>query len=154
MITYNFEGLKVVVVDDDPAILTLIGRCLLLKQASATLCRTALEGLRAVQSVRPDLILLDIAMPERDGFGFLQDLRQLSPLPESQTPVLVVTGVGDLDLETALRSTGIGYLSKPFTPGALFSSIAQTLGEGERCDAQPSKLFGTVPPFARVGRTR
>jgi CheY-like chemotaxis protein len=139
MITHNFEGLKVVVVDDDPGILTLIGRCLLLKGASPTLCETALEGIRAVRDVRPDLILLDIVMPVRDGFRFLQDLKELRPSRATPIPVLVVTGVRDPDVEAALRARGIGYLAKPFTLGQLFNSIAQRMSEAARLSSHLSE---------------
>ena len=132
MVSSNFEQLKVLVVDDDPMLLNLIGRCLMINGAAPTLCENAYDGIREAENVRPDVILVDLVMPGRDGFAFLHDLRELGPGCGGDTPVVVITGAGDPEVEAAVREAGAGYLSKPFTPVALFNSIAQTLRESAR----------------------
>jgi CheY-like chemotaxis protein len=120
--------LKVVVVDDDPQVRDVISRCLIRFGASVTQSEDAFEGVSAVKSVRPDLAIVDLNMPSRDGFDFLDDIKMLGPEHGGNVPVIVMTGVHDPDLETATREAGFAYhLIKPFAPVQLFRSITQTL---------------------------
>jgi CheY-like chemotaxis protein len=129
MVSGGLARLKVVVVDDDPQIRDVLGRCLTLFGASVTLCGGAFEGIREVEDARPDVILVDLVMPHRDGFDLLRDIKKLGPARGGDTPVIVVTGLRNPEVEATIREAGFGYLSKPFTPGALFNSIAKTLDE-------------------------
>lgn len=80
-----------------------------------------------IQESRPDLILLDILLPDLDGYTFVQSLRQ-DPLT-SDTPVIAVTALARAeDRETILLSGFTDYLSKPFMLEDLEALIHRYLG--------------------------
>ncbi len=120
--------IKAVIVDDDPEVREVVGRCLLRFGASVTLCQDAFEAVSAVNCVRPDIVIVDLNMPARDGFDLLRDIRFLGKDNGGNVPVIVVTGVRDPDLGAMTRKAGFAYhLSKPFSPIELLISITQTL---------------------------
>ncbi len=85
------------------------------------------EVFDAVERFAPDLILLDLAMPNMDGFEVMQRLKELLP-PESAPPILVVSG--DATRETkrkALASGATDILSKPFDPSEMLMRIRNLL---------------------------
>jgi CheY-like chemotaxis protein len=73
------------------------------------------ECLAIVNSVRPDLILLDVSMPDLDGY---QTCRMLKANPETEfIPVIFLTAkIQGHEAETGMKSGALGYLSKPFDP--------------------------------------
>ncbi len=75
MLSGSLAPLKVVVVDDDPMIRMVVGRCLTHFGATATLCENAVSGIQAVQQIRPQVVLSDLIMPERDGFYLLPQIK-------------------------------------------------------------------------------
>lgn len=85
---------------------------------------TGKEGLAAVREHRPDLVLLDIALPDLDGFAVLEGIRQLRP----DLPILMMTA--DATSETArqaLRLGARGQLDKPFDPALLQAAVSEAL---------------------------
>jgi CheY-like chemotaxis protein len=137
--------LSVLVVDDEAEIRELIAQFLSLIGASATLADNARAAIKEVQGVRPDIILLDLIMPGQDGFDFLNELYQLGTNGGGDTPVVVVTGQRDPDVEAQIRAAGFGYLSKPFTPLALYESIAEALDQ----PVPINRRLPTLPILAR-----
>ena len=141
----NRPELSVLVVDDEAEIRELIAQFLSLIGASATLADNARAAIKEVQGVRPDIILLDLIMPGQDGFDFLNELYQLGTNGGGDTPVVVVTGQRDPDVEAQIRAAGFGYLSKPFTPLALYESIAEALDQ----PVPINRRLPTLPILAR-----
>ncbi|MBV8815513.1 MAG: response regulator [Verrucomicrobia bacterium] len=141
----NRPELSVLVVDDEAEIRELIAQFLSLIGASATLADNARAAIKEVQGVRPDIILLDLIMPGQDGFDFLNELYQLGTNGGGDTPVVVVTGQRDPDVEAQIRAAGFGYLSKPFTPLALYESIAEALDQ----PVPINRRLPTLPMLAR-----
>jgi signal transduction histidine kinase/DNA-binding response OmpR family regulator len=90
--------------------------------------RFATNGREAVESVkqsRPDLILMDLRMPEMDGRTALHEIHKL---PGAELlPIIAVTASSMLDGEQVLRGVFAGYLRKPFTRQLLFQEMAQFL---------------------------
>jgi len=145
MITGRSE-LNVLVVDDEPQIRELVAQCLAIIGASVTVADSARAAIKEVERVRPDIILLDLIMPGRDGFDFLNDLHELGPSRGADTPVVVVTGQRNSDVEAQIRAAGFGYLAKPFTPLALFDSIAESLDQPVPADRRlPALAILTQP---------
>jgi len=89
-------------------------------------CGSGAEGLRSVGEFAPDLILLDVMMPEMDGFGVLRALRAR---PEfSALPVVFVTAKAQEDDEY-LRAGALGVIPKPFEPADLIEQVRAYAGE-------------------------
>src|SRR3972149_7388296 len=90
----------------------------------------AADGVRALQQVRdplPDLVILDVMMPELDGFETLQDLREFSSVP-----VIMLTARGEEDDRgRGLELGGGGYVTKPFSPRELVSRVKAVLRRTE-----------------------
>lgn len=112
----------VLVVDDTPDNLTLIGQLL----RSEYHLRVANSGQRALKVAdsepRPDLILLDVMMPEMDGYQVLQRLREQANT--RNIPVIFVTAMNaDQDEELGLSLGAVDYVSKPIKPGLLLARV-------------------------------
>jgi two-component system, cell cycle response regulator CtrA len=125
MLPGSLGSLKIVVVDDDPMIRTVVGRCLIQLGASVTLCEDAAGGMRAIEEVRPHAVLLDLIMPQQDGFYLLRRIRTFEGIHNWRAGIVVITGLRDSELEQELKQCGVTYLPKPFTPRDLFNAVRQ-----------------------------
>lgn len=113
----------ILVVDDNPEnIDVLVG---ILKGPYKIKAATSGEkALKAIHKTPPDLILLDIVMPEMDGFQVLQNLKQDSATKE--IPVVFVTGMNEPgEQERGLKMGAAGYLSKPVNPDDVLQLVHQ-----------------------------
>jgi two-component system KDP operon response regulator KdpE len=103
---------------------------------------TAADGLRAWEDRRPDLILLDLGLPDRDGLSVIRQVRR-----EASTPILVLSARGDeRDRVTALEQGADDYLTKPFGLAELRARIAALLrrAAGPLADAGGLLSVGSV----------
>lgn len=90
------------------------------------LARSGLEGIAAFQREHPDCVVLDVRMPDLDGFEVCRRLRALPGGDE--TPIVFVTALRDLDtFEAALRSGGDDFLTKPVRPTELALRVQAAL---------------------------
>lgn len=134
---------RILIVDDDRHVPRLI-RTALERTGYETLVAT--DGMRALETIsrdRPDLVLLDIAMPNMDGF---ETLRRLKSAPSTcAIRVLIVTARdGDDDLTRAWQAGADGYLTKPFSPNDLASMVRTVLREAPAGEA-PAELWPRRP---------
>jgi CheY-like chemotaxis protein len=84
------------------------------------------EAVRSAHEEKPDLIILDLHMPELDGFAVIQQLRGESGFAE--TPIVALTASAmQGDRERALLVGFTGYITKPIGPGALRSEVGRLL---------------------------
>lgn len=117
------ERKRVLIVDDEPAIRDSL--CLLLKSSfDVESSADGKQALDQIDSFNPDLVLLDVMMPELDGIETLRRMRDAG----SEVPVLMLTAVSTV--KTAVQAMKFGatdYLSKPFDVTELTSLIIQTL---------------------------
>jgi DNA-binding response OmpR family regulator len=117
---------KILVVDDDETLANLLVNLLNVNGYQASKSFKGREALRMISEDQPDLVLLDILMPELNGFDVLTKLRQ-DPKTKD-IPVVIVTALSDelYVLEGWVRDTD-GYLSKPFRPDDLLETIKVVL---------------------------
>ena len=113
----------VLVVEDDPPILRFLRIALTnhgFRYAEAT---TGQEALVRLGELRPDVVILDLGLPDRDGIGVLRELRSFSKVP------VVVLSARDRELDKvlALDSGADDYLSKPFGVGELIARLKVAL---------------------------
>jgi DNA-binding response OmpR family regulator len=85
------------------------------------------EGLRRLEATRPDLLLLDVMLPGRDGFALCREIRRRNRLP-----IIMLTARGDItDRVAGLELGADDYLSKPFDPRELVARIHTVLRRSE-----------------------
>jgi len=117
---------KILVVDDNAQNRALAQATLEDEGYNVILAETGEDGVRAVQSERPDCVLLDVRMPGTDGFAVCTRIRAL---PEgSDTPVVFLTALRDVDtFDRALRAGGDDFLTKPVRPTELVLRVQAAL---------------------------
>jgi signal transduction histidine kinase/CheY-like chemotaxis protein len=103
------EGATVLVIDDDPNTLDLLGRTLGASGFRAVSARTGEEGLELARSLKPDAITLDVIMPGMDGWAVLRELKK--DRETRDIPVIMLTMTDDRDMGYALGATE--FLTKP-----------------------------------------
>ncbi|MEI6874221.1 MAG: response regulator [Spirochaetota bacterium] len=125
---------RVLVIDDEPQIQRLLRIALESKGFEVFLAASATEGLQSIQSVRPDIIILDLGLPDRDGRSVLAELRTWSTIP------VIVVSVRDLesDIVGLLDSGADDYVTKPFNVEELFARMNAALRR-IRPDARETK---------------
>jgi CheY-like chemotaxis protein len=128
MVSRSSEPPRIVVVDDDPQIRDLIGRCLIEFGASVTPCEDAFAAVEVIKKVQPDVVLADLVMPGQYGLDLLYQIRSWGAEHGGDVPAVIITGLHDAELESEIRKGGFGYLAKPFTPIKLLNTIIQALG--------------------------
>jgi DNA-binding NtrC family response regulator len=102
---------RVLVVDDEPPVGALLSDMLAHLGYTAQVARTGADALRLLADFRPDVVLLDLALPEMPGEVVLDRLRTIDP----GLPVIMVTGNANPDLaRRTLRSGAFDYVTKPF----------------------------------------
>ncbi len=121
---------KILVVDDDTHATTLLEKVLALKGHQATSVNDSSETIRVANSTTPDLILLDLMMPEPNGFEVCKMLRADPNF--AKTPIVIITALDDnASKETAFSAGADDYLTKPFRMDDLADTIETLLGVAE-----------------------
>ncbi|GAB5558415.1 MAG: hypothetical protein SynsKO_00620 [Synoicihabitans sp.] len=115
----------ILVADDVPLNLELIAGHFENTSHRLVFARNGKEALKQAKRHHPDLILLDIRMPEMDGRTTLAHIREQEVIKD--TPIISVTASSMMAEELELRKVFDGYLRKPFTREALFKQVAQHL---------------------------
>jgi DNA-binding response OmpR family regulator len=115
-------GARIVVVDDDPAVVRAVTAVLEAEGYRVEGARDQAEALRAVLQDPPALVVLDVNMPGLDGWELCDILRRQSHTRD--VPVLFLTGRADLrDQITAMQVGGSDYVTKPFRPDELRAKV-------------------------------
>ena len=116
----------ILVVDDDAANLRMASHILTAEGMRVSCLKSGEDALRFLQENRPDLILLDIHMPEMDGLTFVKAVRAKDEYKD--LPILMITTeAAKEDILTALRSGVNNYVVKPFTPETLQEKVFKLL---------------------------
>ncbi|NYI42688.1 response regulator transcription factor [Demequina lutea] len=123
---------RILVVDDEDNLRTMLVAALKFEGYDVTAAPNGREGLRSVKESKPDLIVLDVMMPELDGFGMLRRLRETG----DRTPVVFLTAK-DTSAD-AVEGLGLGaddYLAKPFSLEELVARVEAVM---RRVDSSPT----------------
>jgi DNA-binding response OmpR family regulator len=120
------RGLRVLIADDEPAIRDVLALLLETEGFETQAVANGREACIAARAVRPDLLLLDVMMPEQDG---LSALRELKADPATNgIPVLMISALStSRDLLAAEEAGAAGYLAKPFRSDDLLDRIHAVL---------------------------
>jgi putative two-component system response regulator len=122
------NGKRVILAVDDMAVSLTTIRTILQQEYDVRLAKSATLALEMLKSIKADLILLDIEMPEISGLEFVGLLKKSPEL--KNIPVIFVTShANPLFIDQAMAFEAEGYIVKPFIPEALIKRIKSVLGE-------------------------
>jgi len=125
----SLEGLKVLVVDDEPDARSLIKRVLEECRAVVFMAGSADEALLAVERERPHVLLSDIGMPQTDGYELLRQVRALGSERGGKVPAIALTAFARSEDRTrALLAGYLVHVSKPVEPRELIATVASVGG--------------------------
>lgn len=134
----GYVGSLLILIVDDDASLRLLAHTVLVRAGHRVLeASNGIDGLRMAADQHPDLMMLDLNMPEVDGFEVLRRLR--SAEKEHRLPVLVLTSFGDE--ESARSSFELGatdFLAKPFTPPQLDARVRSCFAHAGKSKDMPA----------------
>jgi CheY-like chemotaxis protein len=137
---------RVLVADDEPRIRLALRACLESRGYEVDEAADGLEALDVIIRRAPDVMVLDLAMPNLDG---MRALRELEPLHGQLKPrVVVLTAWGSMP--AALRAIGLGassFIEKPLVPSALVRAVERALAEarGDHAGGEGAGAEGGVP---------
>jgi DNA-binding response OmpR family regulator len=138
-----FKNRRILVVDDEERIVRFIRLNL---EHDGFIVMDAFKGVQAIEKIRtglPDLVLLDVMMPDLDGFEVLKMIREISSLP-----VIMLTAKGEEDDRVhGLELGADDYITKPFSPRELVSRVKAVL---RRTEATTGGLHGLIEVDERL----
>ena len=118
----------ILTVEDEPDLVDMIRTLLLRDGHEVSAARTGWEALDQITLHRPDLILLDLMLPDLDGFGFCEILRR-DP-KTARIPIVIVSAWASPDSQQLGRELGVSdYLTKPFSPRELRERVNRALAQ-------------------------
>lgn len=128
----DLAGLRVLVVDDEPdareLVRQLLGEC----RAEVSTASSAAQALEMLPHLRPDVLLSDIGMPERDGYQLIRDVRRLPAADGGRTPAIALTAFARSEDRTRAMLAGYQvHVSKPIEPHELIATVASLAGRME-----------------------
>jgi DNA-binding response OmpR family regulator len=130
-------------VDDDPEVLDTVGRVLRHERYEVALINSPIVALQRLERETPDLLILDIMMPEMDGVTVCRQLRQNSRF--IALPILFLTAKGSTDdVVNGLDAGGDDYVVKPFELAELRARIAALVRRGARDRSTSLIQFGDL----------
>ena len=131
------DAKRILVVDDEPRMIGFIRMNLELEGYQVLEAHTGLEALEIIRTQLPDLVLLDVMMPELDGFETLRMLREFS-----NVPVIMLTAKGEEDDKVyGLELGADDYVTKPFGSRELSSRVRAVLRRAEMPTTSPDQAI-------------
>ena len=133
---------KILVIDDDPNICELLKIYLSKEEYEVMTAKNGQEGISMFKLYKPDLVLLDIMMPDKDGLAVCREIREIS-----SRPVIMVTAKdGEFDKVLGLELGADDYITKPFSAKEVCARIkailrrTQNLGNGADTGTESLRL--------------
>ena len=128
-------GKKILLADDDPDIIEVVSMLLEDEGYDLVTAKDGAEALEKIKREHPDLVILDLLMPNVDGFAVFSALRDPEYERWSHIPVVVLTSVREevsnrrYELETGRKMEYAAYLEKPADPDELLETVSSLLGD-------------------------
>ena len=128
---------RILVVDDEPSVTDLLAYNLRKAGYETLLAADGREALRLARQSSPDLILLDLMIPEVDGLDVCRELRKTS-----QVPIIMITARGEeIDRVVGLELGPDDYVCKPFSVRELMARVKAVLRRGQKDDEETGSLL-------------
>lgn len=113
------EGTRVLIIEDEIKTVNFIAMALRAKGYKVTSAQTGQSGILSFCTSNPDIILLDLGLPDMDGMKVLEEIRKVSDIP-----LMVVSGrKSESDIISALDAGANDYMTKPFSMGELLARV-------------------------------
>jgi two-component system response regulator MtrA len=129
---------RILVVDDDAALSEMLGIVLRGEGFDPVFCADGNEAVNAFRDADPDLVLLDLMLPGRDGVDVCRSIRA-----ESGTPIVMLTAKSDtVDVVVGLESGADDYIVKPFKPKELVARIRARIRRNDEPASQMLQVGG------------
>jgi len=130
-------------VDDDRSLVRVIERILEKGGFEVLTAFDGLEGLRKAQEEKPDVIVLDIFMPDMDGYTTLWELKKATATKD--IPVVMLTAAGSyLNKRIARDSGAVAYITKPVNPSQLADAVVSLLETSRQSHSSDSTAHAEV----------
>ena len=114
MVEQSLTAIHVLVVDNDEPIRSLLAEALEVHGAKVTAVESAQEALDSLEALRPDVLVSDLEMPEKDGLWLISHVRALTPEQGGMTPAACLTGFTEPEIRATLLRAGFQYhIAKP-----------------------------------------
>jgi len=122
------ESLKILIIDDNEQITKMLTTFLELKDQECTVANDGKEGLELIKANEHDVILLDLAMPEFDGYSVIQSLEKTNTLKDHKIIVFTASTITQEELDELVKRGVNSYILKPIDIDVLLSKIIETAG--------------------------
>ena len=124
---------RILIVDDEPNIVASLEFLMRGSNYEVRVARDGEEALRGAESFRPDLVLLDVMMPQRSGFEVCQKIRE-NPAFRGMKIVMLTAKGRDLEKHRGLDLGANAYVTKPFSTKELMSTVRGLLHTADEPD--------------------
>ena len=117
--------MKVLVIEDDPGIVEVVSLCFQLRWSGASIISstTGAKGVDLVETESPDVVILDIGLPDMDGYQVLHDIRRFSDVPV----IMLTVRSEDTHIAKGLELGADDYITKPFSHIELIARVQAVL---------------------------
>jgi len=122
----EMKSLEVLIIDDNEQITKMLNTFLELKEHKCTVANDGKEGLAIIKENRHDVILLDLAMPEFDGYSVIKDLEENKLLENYKIIVFTASTITQDELDGLVKRGVHSYILKPIDIDLLLSKIVET----------------------------
>jgi len=120
------KSLKILIIDDNEQITKMLSTFLDLKEQECTVANDGKEGLDIIKENRHDVVLLDLAMPEFDGYAVIKDLEDNNMLKNHKIIVFTASTITQEELDGLVERGVKSYILKPIDIDILLSKIIET----------------------------
>ena len=120
-------GKKVLLVDDDKITCKMISAFFLSRGVSTEIAKNGIEGLEVLKKIRPDAIILDLMMPEMDGFEFCEQVKKNEQLKD--IPIIIISAFcTESNIKRILALGACDFFKKPFRIKELIEKVKAVIG--------------------------
>ncbi|MDP9193380.1 MAG: response regulator transcription factor [Acidobacteriota bacterium] len=131
---------RVLIIDDDERLCSLLTEYLGRFGFAVATATHPEDGLRVLKNAQPEILILDVMLPDMDGFAVCRKVRETSRIP-----IIMLTARGDvMDRIVGLELGADDYLPKPFEPRELVARIQAVLRRGKSIEAEEVTRIGTL----------
>ena len=125
----KMKSLEILIIDDNEQITKMLTTFLELKDHKCTVANDGKEGLNLIKESRHDVILLDLAMPEFDGYSVIKDLEENNALKDHKIIVFTASTITQEELDQLVTRGVTSYILKPIDIDILLSKLVETANQ-------------------------